>query len=306
MTAENRIAPIKVVDIVRLGLGGAAVSKHLRVFTEEEMRYKFTKVYHIIGREIVKAMINKDSYGFNTFAVNRIGEIQQKTTPFERFWVKGVLNIADWITRGKSPMELDRDSLWQKGPDFSAFPEEDWPITSQTDVVNLPERARTIIAAAADEQISDTLAGRINIQRFSKIELLINTTARVLKLYRRYKFETHATCNQSCMSDVTVEDREIVENFWIQDAQYQMKDDITSGKYVKFCLKNKDIIVVGGRIERWMASTWSRQEFIMLPNDHWFSYLVAVSEHQQIVHLGVGATVARIRSKFGSLVFVSW
>ena len=126
-------------------------------------------------------MINKESYGFNTFAANRIGEIQQNTTPSEWFWVKGVLNIADWITRGKSPMKLDRGSLWQKGPDFLALPEEDWPVTSQTDVVDLSERAETIIVAAADAQISDTLAGRINIQRFSKIECLINTTARIQK-----------------------------------------------------------------------------------------------------------------------------
>ena len=200
---------MKVVDIVRLELAGAVVSKHLRVFIEEEMRYKFTEVYHIIDSEIVKAMINKESYGFDTFATNHIGEIQQKTTPSEWFWVKGVLNIADCITRGKSPMELDRDSLWQKGSDFLALPKEDWPITSQTDVVDLPQRAKTIIVAAADAQISNTLAGRINIQRFSKIELLINTTAHVLKLHRRYKFETHATCNQSSMSDLTAEDREI-------------------------------------------------------------------------------------------------
>ena len=101
------------------------------------------------------------------------------------------------------------------------------------------------------------------------------------------------------MSDVTVEDREIAEKFWMQDAQCQMKDDITSGKYVKLCSKNKDhITLVGGRIERWMASTWNRQEFILLPNDHQFSYLVAISKHQQIGHLGVGATIVRIRSKF--------
>ena len=157
LTAKNRIAPTKVVDIVRLELAGAVVSKCLRVFIEEEMRYKFTKVYHIIDSETVKALINKESYGFNRFAANHIGAIQQKTTPSEWFWIKGVLNIADWITCGKSPMELDRDSLWQKGPDFLALPEEDWPMTSQT-VVDLPERTKTIIVTAADAEISDTLA----------------------------------------------------------------------------------------------------------------------------------------------------
>ena len=111
LTAKNRIAPIKVVDIVRLELEGAVVSKCLIVFLNKGMRYKFTKVYHIIDSEIVKAMINKESYGINTFAANRIVEIQQKTTLLEWFWVKGVLNIADWIRREKSPVELDRGSL---------------------------------------------------------------------------------------------------------------------------------------------------------------------------------------------------
>ena len=101
------------------------------------------------------------------------------------------------------------------------------------------------------------------------------------------------------MSDVTVEDRKIDEKFWIQNTQCQMKDDITSQKYAKLCPKNKDdIIIVGGHTEMWIASTWNRQEFILLPNDHRFSYLVAVSKHQQIGHLGTGATIARIRSKF--------
>ena len=79
ITAKNRIAPIKIVDIVRLELSGAVISKRLRRFIQEELRYQFEKVYHIVDSEIVKAMISKESYGFNTFAANRIGEIQSKT-----------------------------------------------------------------------------------------------------------------------------------------------------------------------------------------------------------------------------------
>ena len=46
MILKNRIAPIKVVDIV--------------------------------DSEIVETMKNKESYAFSTFAASRIGEIQQK------------------------------------------------------------------------------------------------------------------------------------------------------------------------------------------------------------------------------------
>ena len=101
IAAKNRIAPIKTIDIVRLELSRAGLGKQLSSFVQEELRYSFEKVYHIVDSEIVKVMIRKESYGFNTFAANSIGEIQQKTNPSEWFWVQGILNIAYWITRGK-------------------------------------------------------------------------------------------------------------------------------------------------------------------------------------------------------------
>ena len=53
--------------------------------------------------EIVRAMVQKESYGFNTFAAIRVGEIQEGTSPSDWYWVEGKLNIADCTTRGKSP-----------------------------------------------------------------------------------------------------------------------------------------------------------------------------------------------------------
>ena len=91
IAAKNRIAPIKTVDIVHLNFQ-AVLGKRLRSFVQEELRYSFKKVYHIVDSEIVKAMISKESYGFNTFAANCIGEIEQKTNPSEWFWVQGILN----------------------------------------------------------------------------------------------------------------------------------------------------------------------------------------------------------------------
>ena len=120
--AKNQIAPIKIVDIVHLELSGTVISKRLRCFIHKELRYQFEKVYHIIDSEIVKAMISKESYEFNTFVANHIGEIQSKTEVSEWYWVNGTLNIADWITRGKSPVDLQSKSVWQEGPAFLKFP----------------------------------------------------------------------------------------------------------------------------------------------------------------------------------------
>ena len=68
-------------------------------------------------------MINKQSHAFNTFVAVRQGEIQETTDIKEWHRLEGHNNIADWITRGKRPCELDVDSEWQNGPSFLTKPE---------------------------------------------------------------------------------------------------------------------------------------------------------------------------------------
>ena len=116
IATKNRIALVKIIDIVRLELTGPVLSKRLRTLFQKESRYTFSAVYHIVDRKIVEAVISKNSYGFNTYAANRIGEIQQDTDPCEWFLTAGRLKIEDWLTRGKSPGELGQGTTWQTGP----------------------------------------------------------------------------------------------------------------------------------------------------------------------------------------------
>ena len=136
--SKTRLAPVKIIDTVRLELLGAVISKRLRSFIDKHMHYKFERTYHIVDSEIVKAMINKGSYGFNTFAANRIGEIQNYTKASEWFWVPGKLNISDWIARVKDIKDLDDGSLWQNGPEFLKLDEREWSIKCQTSISHLP------------------------------------------------------------------------------------------------------------------------------------------------------------------------
>ena len=113
------------------------VSKWLRCYIEKEIEIRFEKGYHIVDSEIVKAVINKGSYGFNAFAANRIGEIHKATVQNKWYWLEGKLNLADWITGGRSPFEVHEDSVWQRAPTYLQLPEKEWPIYSKSKT--LPE-----------------------------------------------------------------------------------------------------------------------------------------------------------------------
>ena len=110
--SKNRLSPNRKISIDRVELCGAVLNKRLKTFLEKESRYQFAKYYHIVDSQIVHGMVQKESYGFNTFAATRIGEIQEGTDPQDWYWVESDNNIADWITRGKRPNDIDADSDW--------------------------------------------------------------------------------------------------------------------------------------------------------------------------------------------------
>ena len=64
-------------------------------------------------------MVKHDTYGFNTYAALRVGEIQENTKKDEWCWVEEELNIADWVTHEKiTPSQIGKGSTWQEGPCF--------------------------------------------------------------------------------------------------------------------------------------------------------------------------------------------
>ena len=47
-----------------------------------------------------------------------------------------------------------------------------------------------------------------------------------------------------------------------------------------------------------MASTWNRQRFILLPKNNVVSILIANDEHAKGGHLGIAASISKVRSKY--------
>ena len=67
---------------------------------------------HIVDSEIIRAIIQKESYGFNTFIGTRIGKIHSHSHPCEWYWIKAEMKIADIITKDKDRIKIGKYSEW--------------------------------------------------------------------------------------------------------------------------------------------------------------------------------------------------
>jgi len=303
--ARTRIAPLKTIDIVRIELCGAVLAARMRTTILKEINLQFDKIILLTDSEIVHAMIHRQSYGFNTFAANRIGEIQQSSNMEEWGWVPGKFNAADVVTRGSSPEEIQHGTEWQKGPDFLQQKEVNWPVKFEVNrELQTPELKgsssntkkdgleQEFVGMAEAKLGDEDLADRIDMSRFSKWKLLLFVTARILKLYDKFRASNKNTPYEP---NVNSQDLGLAEIFWMKKAQhtidvkqfYKFKPEVENG-----------VIMVGGRTERWMASTWNQQKFILLPNESHISWLIARYEHIKGGHLGVAASVSKVRSRY--------
>ena len=287
--SKNRLAPVKKMSIDRIELCGAVLNKRLKEFIEKESRLQFQRVYHIVDSQIVQAMIQKESYGYNTFAGTRVGEIQEGTEPKDWYWIESDLNVADYLTRGKSPSEIDENSVWQQGPEFLKEPENHWPVSQNCCDVQLEKTIMT-----TDVRSTDSLSARINIQRFSSYTRLIRVTARVLSMYKRKQGKASF---KNAFKPLTPKDIEDAEVFWTKEAQKSI--DINDKNLRRLCPAQRDdgVIIVKGRLENWVQMNYNQSEMVLLPYGHAFSRLYAAHVHNK-GHYGVSATVSKIRAKY--------
>ncbi|GAA6097417.1 uncharacterized protein LOC108181458 [Tachysurus ichikawai] len=119
---------------VKAEICAAVFAVHLRRYFEKHGRMEVERWFHLVDSQTVLGAIQRDSYGYQTFFANRIGEIQKSGQVSDWWWIPGDVNIADIITRGGTPENLCEESEWQKGPQFLRLPVEEWPVKSAAEI----------------------------------------------------------------------------------------------------------------------------------------------------------------------------
>ena len=216
IAAKSRLAPIKRITMPRLELNGALMAARIQQFIVSELpSIQFRRKYFIVDSEIVRAMIQKESYGFKTFTGVRIGEIQATTEKTEWHWVESSLNIADIISRGSAASDIGIDSEWQNGPAFLQRPEDEWPVRQSYSGKEIPDQIGMSCHVGVETAPPDQyrrISEVIDINRYSCYDKLIRVTARVNASFAEVPSLKHVSKLPS---------REGIENaerLWIRDA----------------------------------------------------------------------------------------
>ena len=131
LMSKARLGPLTHKgETVRNELSGATLTSRIKIWLIQESGFEFGHHYHFLDSMIVLDMMKKQSYGFNTFAALRVGEIQQKTDLGDWRHIQSKENISDILTRGAHPAKLAPGSLWQCGPTWLSGSPSSWPVTS--------------------------------------------------------------------------------------------------------------------------------------------------------------------------------
>ena len=246
-------------------------------------------MYHIVDSEIVRAMIQRESYGFKTFIAVRVGEIQEKTRKEDWFWVEGALNIADMVSRGIGAQQLS--GKWQHGPSFLNEPEDKWPVQQNCKVEELPEQI--VMHAKIDLQIDGGEESPLDLKRFSKYDKAVRVVARVIGV-----FDNSSPSLKNIKLPPTREKLQKAEKLLVQSSQSNLHEDIKPQTLARLGVSNKNgIVVVGSRFEDWTECSDIKENPILLSSRSKFAQLYAKKVHDES-HLGISALTAKIRIKY--------
>ena len=172
--AKCRIAPLNRISIVDMELNGSVLSKRIRKVFEKESNFTFDYVIHIVDSETVLCMLKKLSTRFQVYQGVRIGEIQAATNGDMScwYWIPGIKNIADWITRpDHTPSDLGPSSTWFNGPAFMYLPFEQWDVKSDPRHPGpLPGEKKPATSKVKVNHVS--LVVRNSYDRVSRVEIL--------------------------------------------------------------------------------------------------------------------------------------
>ncbi|GFT08341.1 integrase catalytic domain-containing protein [Trichonephila clavipes] len=314
LTSKTRVSPVKPQSLLRIELCSALLLANLLQATLPTLTVPISEIFAWSDSKITLAWLKSDPRRWQSFAANRVAQIQELTPNGHWNFVSGLENSADCGTRGIHPTKLEKCNLWFNGPDWlrsSTFPIgefEDNPQLQEHMSAEAKRTSKLIMLNVVDATFKTEF-----FQKFSSWNKLKRVVAYCLRFVKNCSL---SACKRRKSFLTTAELSEAEKGIvkFIQRDHFSMEVSyLSAGKQLPSTNKlipltpfydDSGIIRVGGRLKNSILAD-SHKHPILLPKTDHIMNLIISDYHLKLLHAATKAVHLEVVSDLKSKAFIA-